>query len=420
MIFSSKITPIIRIYTRITFEFPIKLKYKMTTILDYNTNLINKLIKIELIDYFNEIHDKFYNTIDISFMKYFLDICDQPDEFIVDQDKLKEYGVINNLKPKDIIKCLEQYNFRKDKEYHTDNVVSMLNGGRVYNKTLFKLTPESFKLCLIRSKNSKIYAHYYLLLEKVFKYYSIYQKEYSNKILSIKDEKIDEQSDKIDKQTNKLKKQSKKLKEQSLKIDELLKKADEVLYQNKEIKVQNEDLKFEVEDLGDRIDILHDDNINLETKIDIYNDNLKDRAPVVSDSDYLHHFIVFQDNNNSSEFLHFKGQLKHINNKINKYKDSHRDIINNTYNANPISLFTRIREQVDKLNKKEEERIKLLKISNIVKRELLKEHRSFPLIKIKNSSITINKNKYSSKELVDLINNCESDKYEISEIEALP
>jgi hypothetical protein len=38
----------------------------------------------------------------------------------------------------------------------------------------------------------RVYCIYYLLLEEVYKYYTDYERLYSNKLLSMKDEKIDE------------------------------------------------------------------------------------------------------------------------------------------------------------------------------------------------------------------------------------
>ncbi len=40
------------------------------------------------------------------------------------------------------------------------------------------LTLEAFKLALISSRNEKKYRNYYLLLEKIFKYYNYYQNEH--------------------------------------------------------------------------------------------------------------------------------------------------------------------------------------------------------------------------------------------------
>ena len=49
----------------------------------------------------------------------------------------------------------------------------------------------------MRAKNSKEYALYYLMLEEIFYYYKEYETGYSNKIISMKDDKINEQSNKI-------------------------------------------------------------------------------------------------------------------------------------------------------------------------------------------------------------------------------
>ena len=41
----------------------------MNTIQEFNNNLANNLTKYELNEYFNDIHSKFYNNIDISFIE---------------------------------------------------------------------------------------------------------------------------------------------------------------------------------------------------------------------------------------------------------------------------------------------------------------------------------------------------------------
>lgn len=59
------------------------------------------------------------------------------------------------------------------------------------HKLFYILTPESFKLCLMRSKNTLKYANYYILLEKIMFYFSNYENEYKEILLSGKDTKID-------------------------------------------------------------------------------------------------------------------------------------------------------------------------------------------------------------------------------------
>lgn len=152
------------------------------TISELNTYLSENVNKQNLNEYFKKVHSQFYSELDISFMDYFLELCEHENEFIVDHIKLKEYGVLNNINTsKDIKKSLERLFFIENKDYLVGQVSrqSETSRGIKYAKE-YKLTPYAFKLCLIRSKNSKEYAKYYLLLESVFKNYQEYQITYQN------------------------------------------------------------------------------------------------------------------------------------------------------------------------------------------------------------------------------------------------
>jgi hypothetical protein len=158
----------------------------MSSIEEFNNQLVSNLTKIDLKDYFKSIHSKFYNTVDISFMDYFLDICNKEDQFCIDHIKLQEYKVVNNISTSgDILRCLNSNNLIENIDYLLYNVVQQSETSRgVKHSKQYKLTPYAFKLCLIRAKNSRDYANYYLLLEKVFKYYSDYQINYQLRISS--------------------------------------------------------------------------------------------------------------------------------------------------------------------------------------------------------------------------------------------
>jgi hypothetical protein len=161
------------------------------TINNFNAYLTQKLRNVKLNEYFNLIHSQFYCNIDISFMDYFLELTNNENEFIVDHIKLQEYKVINTIKTSDINRVLKQFYLIENEDYLVRNVAqqSETSRGIKYAKE-YKLTPYAFKLCLIRSKNSKEYAKYYLLLEQVFKNYQEYQIMYQKVLLSGKDEKI--------------------------------------------------------------------------------------------------------------------------------------------------------------------------------------------------------------------------------------
>ena len=179
----------------------------MLSITEYNTNLINNMIDIDLIDYFKEVHQMFYKDINIIFMEYFLEICNKDDEFIIDHSKLKKYKIITSGRSNDIKECLNRLELLENTDFIVRSVPQQQDISRgIRNVKEYMLTPYAFKLCLIRSKNTKVYANYYLLLEKVFKYYNDYKIEYNKIILSIKEAELM-------KLTKKNKKKSKKIEE---------------------------------------------------------------------------------------------------------------------------------------------------------------------------------------------------------------
>ena len=174
---------------------------RVSQIKEYNTNLANNLIKIDVNDYFKYIHDNFYPNQDIDFMKYFLELINSDDEFCVDHSKLNEYKVINSNDSSKIFRCLDQYELTKGEDYLITNVGEVRktangqNRGEVIKKK-YMLTPDALKICLMRAKNSLTYATYFLLHEKNYKHYKHYNDYkllYNNEILNqLKDQLTDE------------------------------------------------------------------------------------------------------------------------------------------------------------------------------------------------------------------------------------
>ena len=54
-------------------------------------------------------------------------------------------------------------------------VIRLITEQSAVEKNINYMTPDTFKYCLMRSKNTNKYAKYYILLEKCIKYYSEYQ-----------------------------------------------------------------------------------------------------------------------------------------------------------------------------------------------------------------------------------------------------
>ena len=73
---------------------------------------------------------------------------------------LEKYGMIVIKDTYYVKRLLEQFEFEEEKDY---KVVSPKSGGGLD----YLLKPEIFKMLLMRSRNTRKYADYYLLLEKM-------------------------------------------------------------------------------------------------------------------------------------------------------------------------------------------------------------------------------------------------------------
>ena len=164
-----------------------------------NKSLVVLDNRCDLIDYIKEINKLHKNPIDLSFMEELLGFVTQ-DEPCVPHTLLVKYGVLSDTNlSKDTRRLLEQYDFTEENnDFKLGNVAELGNNGKTYYMKDYFLHPETFKYCLMRAKNTKVYAKYYLLLEKSIKYYHDFQLMYKDHLLKQKDDVITNMSKKID------------------------------------------------------------------------------------------------------------------------------------------------------------------------------------------------------------------------------
>ena len=365
---------------------------QFNTITEFNTYLSDKLRNIKLNEYFTLIQSQFYSNVDISFMDYFLELCNHENEFIIDHIKLQKYGVLTNIKTsKDIKRRLETLFLIENEDYLVGTVAHQVKSGTKYAKE-YKLTPYAFKLCLIRSQNSKEYAKYYLLLEQVFKNYQEYQIMYQKVLLSGKDKKLDEMKQTIDKQ--------------SAQIDELLGYAKKTVEKNEELKEQNEelyekvdymkenmeDMKENMEDMKDNMEDMKENMEDMKDNMEDMKDNMEDMKENMEDikdafketadrsvpspkkSNERHEFILLQHKELINKFKFIRGIQKYNESKITKTYSEY-NIIKREFNANPIQLFKQFKETVKEEYKLEKAKItanKTLKNKNQLKKNVEK------------------------------------------------
>ena len=325
---------------------------QFATIQEFNNYLSDNLKNVKLNEYFSLIHSQFYSNLDISFMDYFLELTNHENEFIVNHIKLQEYGVLNNINTsKDIKKSLERLFLIENEDYQVGQVSQQSKTSRgIKYANEYKLTSYAFKLCLIRSKNSKEYAKYYLLLEQVFKNYQEYQIMYQQILLSGKDKKLDEMK---------------------AQIDELLNYGKQTTEKLNEIHEQNEDLKDTMEDLKDQNEDLKD---TMEDIKGAFKETADRSVPKPNEEHNRHEFILLQHKELTNRFKFIRGIQKCNESRIaSKY--SEYNIIKRDFNANPIQLFKQFKESMKENYKLEKAIItanKTLKNKNQLKKEVEK------------------------------------------------
>lgn len=68
------------------------------TIEEFNNYSSDHLRKYTIKEYVDKVHNIFNKELDISFMEYFTEIIKHRNEFFIHHNKLKKYGVINDIK----------------------------------------------------------------------------------------------------------------------------------------------------------------------------------------------------------------------------------------------------------------------------------------------------------------------------------
>ncbi|ETL77326.1 hypothetical protein L917_21735 [Phytophthora nicotianae] len=152
---------------------------------DFVIGLAESLTKISVDEFFKRVHDQFYPDKNISFMEDFLTLAEYDGKFIVHYTKLVEYGVVVTTLANSMQVLTKQLKLVESKDF-------------VERKGLYFLTPEAFKKCLLQKVNSAKYVEYYLLLERIFALYTMYQTLYLEKLLSRKDDQMDTIIDRLE------------------------------------------------------------------------------------------------------------------------------------------------------------------------------------------------------------------------------
>jgi len=312
------------------------------TVEEYNTYLVDSASQqqINIIDYVKEVNKIKYN-IDISFIDEFIELVSK-DECCIHHNMLQKYG-ISNMKggTRDVKIILEQNNFIENEDYLLRNVPEQLSSGTKY-KNEYYLSPEAFKICLMRSKNTKIYAKYYLLLEKCVKYYNDYQIELNKKYIIKLKNKIDKKDNKIcslEEKMNKILEDNREIIERSKKMESQLNETlDKLDITNDKL----DDATEELEDVNERLDTTDKNLIKVAKKLDIA---VEDRVMKTKRLSTLEYFIIMKNSNTEYKYYIIRGQKRYINKKMEQL-EGYTEIKKLEQVPNASTLWNYIKEEL--------------------------------------------------------------------------
>ncbi len=322
---------------------------KFDTISAYIDHIVDTNREIVLHDFVKELHDQFYDEIDIECMDDFLEIDKEENEgqFVVHHQKLIDYGVATSGRSANIKDRLKSLGLEQDTDYRLLDVQQPVKQGGYINKKLYMLTPEAFFLALQRAQRRKnqtkdpaIYAKYFQFLQKVVKYYDKYQIKRIDKISTSRLTCINDLNTKMDRM-NELAEESKlRDAEQNVKIDKLLafgKKASE----------DNDDLKIELSQLNITAQLT-------EQKLTVVSKQLEAKSYTSTknpqDKKDVHHVLVMcKEDKDGHHFKMISGQLKYVKGRKTLFlKSKYKVAFDIFYNANGIDFRTNV---CDRLNK---------------------------------------------------------------------
>jgi len=312
----------------------------------FNNQSLEEQRTINIIDYVKEVNNLYYK-IDISFIDEFINLFSK-DECCIYHDKLQKYGILKIYNGTTNIKRLliDQNLFQENIDFRVNNIV-ISNSGDCTHKIEYYLHPRAFKICLIRSKKTKKYAKYYLLLEECIKYFNEYQNKLKEKYninlklkIESKNNKICQLEQKIDKLlednkiTHKHNEEMKKNNEEMKKYNEEIKKHNEEMkIINNELIKRSQKMELQLNDTLEKLDETH--NILGETKdeLEITNEKLdttdktlnivanklniavKDRVIYTKKKSTIEFFVIMKNLNAEYKYYIIRGQHLYITSK---------------------------------------------------------------------------------------------------------
>ena len=197
----------------------------------------------------------------------------------------------------------------------------------------------------MRSKNTLVYAFYYLLLEEYIKYYNDYQ-------LELQETYIIKYKTKINKQKENIKIKDDKIDKLQFDIRELIKKNEETSTEVKQLLKSNRRLEDKLNDANYKLDDvkvdLEDTSSKLEQTFRKLNIATEKNVPEPQNKYKLEDFILLKSRNKKLAFRYYaiRAQTKYADHKSEKMitTKNYKQILRINNVANSVNLWHRLKE----------------------------------------------------------------------------
>ena len=254
---------------------------------------------------------------------------------------LIKYGVLseNSITSGHVKRMLDRYKFIEHQDYLLSQVGQQVPSGTKY-KNEYYLHPNTFKMCLMGSANTRKYANYYLFLEKSIKYFNDYQMELNLKyIIKLK---------------TKILKKDNKISSLEIKLDTIIENNEKLLEDNKKTldeliksNEMNEKMKKYLEDANIKLDKTFDQLVNTNNKLTNISSKLdiatEERIPKPSDDSKYNTFVLYKHKTELNKYYVVRRQR--ISAKTVQLKN-YIKLKEYDYTANAITLLQNIKHQL--------------------------------------------------------------------------
>lgn len=385
---------------------------------EYNDRSLARSEKLPYMKYFIEARRTCFPHIKFNFMGYFLKLTTKEELFCVPHEKLIEYGVITTQKKSSNIKrCLDQYGLVEGEDFTMLNVEHRGRTGSTM-RNIYILTQDAFKLCLMRAKNSREFANYYLMLEKVIGFQQKYLDMYNERMMNFKNDQIE----RLERMMNELTEVTRGAREEARGAREEARGARQETQLTRE---ENAGLRDDVQDLldeisGVRVELreVRDQNETIQHTVDLIVEdrNVRPENPVLG-----HEFLLTKlddQNDGTIRFSVMRGQRSRVSRFIDGLPDKTAIIIHQRLEPNPIDAYNRLKEEINEIHRIDEDEIN--DREDLTRREkgrLIREYRRSPSIDYKNNLITIRQNNGMTEErFITMVQDILNEKYEVDNL----